>query len=91
MLRGEVCREVRRHYLVQLARLAVRRDEGIVGGSVGGEALLCHPFVHVHSLPGLVAHVIADHERVICPKHRLYTLQHILTTWNAAHSALKVA
>lgn len=62
-------------YLVKLTSFAIGRDEGVVGGCVGSEALLNHSFVHVHCFTGLMAHVVADHECVVRPQNRLYPLR----------------
>ena len=63
------------HDFVQLASFAISRDESIVGGGVGCVALIQHAPVHCHGLPGLVAHVACDDERVIGPQNWLHTLQ----------------
>ena len=62
------------HNFVQLASFAICRDEGIVGGGIGGVAFIQHPPMHSHSLPRLVAHVARNDECVVCTQHRLHTL-----------------
>ena len=64
-------------YLVQLPSLAMRRDEGIVGRSIGGVSFVQHAFVDCHSLTRLVAHVASNDQGVIGPKDRLDALQTI--------------
>ena len=62
------------HDLVQLSALSVGRDEGVVGRRVGREAVAHHPLVGQDRLPGLIAHVACDQQRVVRPEDRFNTL-----------------